>query len=459
MAENATLPADGLLVSTDELATLNGQAAPAGLQVQRAKMGFGPDGELKDVSEDDPLPVALQGTVPISASSLPLPAGAATDIGLAAIVAAINANGGGGGGSVAVSNFPATQAISAAALPLPAGAATAAGVAAIVTALGTPAQAGATQPISAAALPLPAGAATAAGVAAVVTALGTPLQAGGTVALDAPTLAALENVTATISGPVALDSATLAALENVNATVSGTVGLDGPALAALENTGVTLEALVFPASTNNSSVDQLQPNATFVGVIETVQNLQAAQVQVVCDQPYTLVINQYIDAAGLELTESTTFRRAANQPLCLNVLLPGNFFNLALTNNGIQETEALHIDVTFGIMDTLPKTLGQKTRDESMAVALSSDDVDLLNDIRNALAPLMSARGVDGALRITALGGTLAISSLPTLGTVTTVATVSNVANQTSMGAFQANPQIPALMNLAAASNIDRMVG
>ena len=166
-----------------------------------------------------------------------------------------------------------------------------------------------------------------------------------------------------------------------------------------------------------------------------------------------------IDAAGLELTESTTFRRAANQPLCLNVLLPGNFFNLALTNNGIQETEALHIDVTFGIMDTLPKTLGQKTRDESMAVALSSDDVDLLNDIRNALAPLMSARGIDGALRITALGGTVAISSLPTLATVTTVATVSNVANQTAMGAFQANPQIPALMNLAAASNIDRMVG
>lgn len=184
--------------------------------------------------------------------------------------------------------------------------------------------------------------------------------------------------------------------------------------------------------------------------------------QVVCDQPYTLVINQYIDAAGLELTESTTFRRAANQPLCLNVLLPGNFFNLALTNNGIQETEALHIDVTFGIMDTLPKTLGQKVRDESMAVTLSVDDVDLLNDIRNALAPLMSARGLDGALRIFALGGSMGISSLPTLANVTTVATVTTVGtvgNQTAMGSFQANPQIPALMNLAAASNIDRMVG
>lgn len=50
----------------------------------------------------------------------------------------IGAGGGGEGGasSVAVSNFPDTQPVSAAALPLPAGAATATGVAAVATNVG-----------------------------------------------------------------------------------------------------------------------------------------------------------------------------------------------------------------------------------------------------------------------------------------------------------------------------------
>ena len=92
-------------------------------------------------------------------------------------------------GSVSISNLPATQPISASSLPLPAGAATASGVQAVVAALGNPLQSGgsvavtalpalpagsnaigavsvsnlpATQPVSAAALPLPSGAATSA---------------------------------------------------------------------------------------------------------------------------------------------------------------------------------------------------------------------------------------------------------------------------------------------------------
>lgn len=209
-----------------------------------------------------------------------------------------------------------------------------------------------------------------------------------------------------------------------------------------------LRSLYYPASTGNNTTAQLAANAKFTGTIETLQNLQAAQIQVVCDQPYTLTINQYIDAAGTKLTESTTLTRLANQPLCQNVLLPGNYFNVVLTNLGIADTTALQIDTTFGIMDTLPKTLGQKARDESMAVTLSVDDLEMLSDIHQALAPLMSARGTDGALRINALGGTLG-----------TVASVTALANQTAMGGMQAGPHIPSLMNLAAQANIANMIG
>lgn len=59
MADNTTLNpgTGGDLVSTDELSTINGSVAPAGLKVQRVKAGFGVDGSLTDVSSADPLPV------------------------------------------------------------------------------------------------------------------------------------------------------------------------------------------------------------------------------------------------------------------------------------------------------------------------------------------------------------------------------------------------------------------
>jgi hypothetical protein len=177
-------------------------------------------------------------------------------------------------GAVRTDASATTQPISAASLPLPAGAATAAGVAAINTTLGTPMQATGgtvtanagtnlntsalaletggnlaqiktntaitpagttassgqgiqgmtggipvpvagtffqtTQPVSAASLPLPSGAATAAGVAAINTTLGTPMQAtGGTVGIAAGT-----NAIGSIIGRTTMATATPAVTSN-----------------------------------------------------------------------------------------------------------------------------------------------------------------------------------------------------------------------------------------------------
>ena len=57
MVDTVTLPT-GEKILTDELTTLNGSAAPEASQVQRAKMGFGADGDFKDVSASEPLPVS-----------------------------------------------------------------------------------------------------------------------------------------------------------------------------------------------------------------------------------------------------------------------------------------------------------------------------------------------------------------------------------------------------------------
>jgi hypothetical protein len=201
LADNIRLPVgteDGSILSTDDLG--------GGIHVQRTKIQFGSDGSATDVSTAAPLPVsdaggsltvdgtvsvtgvataanqttelahlaaietAVEGTLAVSAASLPLPSGAATSAAqttqtahLAAIETAVEG----------------TLAVSAASLPLPSGAATAAKQPALGIA-GTPSSdvltvqghasgtalkvdgSAVTQPVSAASLPLPSGASTSA---------------------------------------------------------------------------------------------------------------------------------------------------------------------------------------------------------------------------------------------------------------------------------------------------------
>jgi hypothetical protein len=51
----------GDVLTTDELVTLNGAAAPSGHKAARTKVGFGSDGDYRDVDETYRLPVALPG--------------------------------------------------------------------------------------------------------------------------------------------------------------------------------------------------------------------------------------------------------------------------------------------------------------------------------------------------------------------------------------------------------------
>lgn len=63
MADNTTLNTGtgGDLIASDELTTINGAAATAGLKVQRTKVGFGVDGTFTDASESSPMPMAAYG--------------------------------------------------------------------------------------------------------------------------------------------------------------------------------------------------------------------------------------------------------------------------------------------------------------------------------------------------------------------------------------------------------------
>jgi len=165
-------------------------------------------------------------------------------------------------------------------------------------------------------------------------------------------------------------------MSNYNATNDGLEGVSGMTLTDIYNAlglllsgtnvtvtnfpssqNVTLGALNYPFSVNNSSSVQLSPNQSFTGIIESILSLQAAQVEIVCDQPYIVTINQYIDIAGTQLTDSSIFIRSANQPVCENITLPGNYFNVIVKNTGGSPTTTFTLNTTFGIMDTLPSSL------------------------------------------------------------------------------------------------------
>lgn len=227
-------------------------------------------------------------------------------------------------------------------------------------------------PVQASALPLPTGASTEATLAALnviaaaiqsaadaingkVTAVNTAAIAG-TVALDAPTLAALENITASTGGLT--DAQLRAAALPVSFSWAG---LTDAQLRA-SNLPITLAALTYPASTNNSSTTQLTAGASFTGAIETIQNQQAAQISIVCDKAYTVQIQQFIDAAGTQPLPVDTFTRAAGVPLNENVTLPGDYFRLVVTNTSGSTTTTLNISTTFGIMNTQPRALTNEGR-------------------------------------------------------------------------------------------------
>ena len=128
-------------------------------------------------------------------------------------------------------------------------------------------------------------------------------------------------------------------------------------IATVANNGlyVNLNGQVFPSSTGQNSTTQLAASATFTGTIETILNHTSAQIEVTSDQPFTLSIDQFIDAGGTRLSSTDTYTRAAGVPFNENITLPGNYFRIRVQNTGASTTTTFQSDVTFGIMQTTPR--------------------------------------------------------------------------------------------------------
>jgi len=249
-------------------------------------------------------------------------------------------------------------------------------------------------------------------------------------------------------------------MSNYNATNDSLEGVSGMTLTDIYNalglllsgTNVTVTnlpssqnvnviSLYYPSSISNNTNIQLAPGATFTGGIETILNLQAAQVQIVCDQPYIVSINQYIDQLGTQPTNFSVFTRVAGQTLCENITLPGNYFNITVKNIGSSPTTTFALNTTFGIMDTLPYAL---SNNGNLTVAVQevggnvipavgipvfdtslNDALTLIRRLVKLCEPLSNI-DAGGRQRVTVDSAIATVTGVTTVGTVTTVAGITN---------------------------------
>lgn len=122
--------------------------------------------------------------------------------------------------------------------------------------------------------------------------------------------------------------------------------------AGLNAMNVAFTGTNYISSVNNSSVAQLASNATFTGALDNTFNQQAVSILVTSDQPGTLTIKQYSDAAGTRAVPDIVINHATGG-ISRSITLNGNYFRITYKNTGFATTTSLKIDVAFG---TIPAT-------------------------------------------------------------------------------------------------------
>lgn len=110
----------------------------------------------------------------------------------------------------------------------------------------------------------------------------------------------------------------------------------------------------FVFSTVNSTVVQLASGATFPGAVEAVVDQPAYSILMTSDQPGTLTVFQYIDAAGTQLAGSIAYPITAGVGFARSGTMNGNYLKVTFQNTGGSATTTLRIDTAFG--NILPAT-------------------------------------------------------------------------------------------------------
>ena len=313
-------------------------------------------------------------TQPISAVSLPLPTGAALDshltnvqsaVGTAATTA-VTIQGSSTGsavpisGSISISNFPSEQNVNVNQIG---GSALAIG-----------------QQLSAASIPV-------------------VLPAAQITSLTPPTTVTVTQATGTnlhtVVDSSALPTGAATALNQTGGSQkTQVVDGSGNVINSLSdgNGGFAIEvaqaATSFQLSTGNSSVAQLAAGATFTGTIDAIINQQSYSILLTSDQPGTLTIKQFIDAAGAHLAQSIVYSISAGVGFSRSGIMNGNYAQLIFHNTGASTTTTFDLNTYYGTIPASTQlnnapisinevngtalSLGQTTAANSIPVVLAS---------------------------------------------------------------------------------------
>jgi len=128
----------------------------------------------------------------------------------------------------------------------------------------------------------------------------------------------------------------------------------GASIVASGGVYVNTNKTIYTASAGNSTTAQLASLATFTGTVDDVLSTTHIQLQIVCDQKYTVTIFQYSDSGGTKLINTKIFRRQANEPVSETVMLASDYYKTSIRNDGASATTTLSSATTLGNLPVTP---------------------------------------------------------------------------------------------------------
>jgi hypothetical protein len=170
---------------------------------------------------------------------------------------------------------------------------------------------------------------------------------------------------------------------------SGTITISFSASTGSSTARTSMQQSVI-ASTVNFTTTNLTAGTSFTGVAETSLGVAGIQVTHKADQPCTLQIQQSLDGTNWDIADSYTV--AANTGDGRTIQAVANYARLIVTNTGSSTTTYIRSGVAYcPVVEAVPRTLGQKTMSQSLAVTLASDQSSLnTKDLRASTATVTS---------------------------------------------------------------------
>jgi hypothetical protein len=203
--------------------------------------------------------------------------------------------------------------------------------------------------------------------------------------------------------------------------------------------GTIIRGVSFTTDANNSSTAQLASGAVFLGSITTVSTTSPQlQFTVSSDQPLTLQVIQYNDAAGTKILQTFPIEVPKSVGFKYNVNLEGNFYRVRVKNVGIATTTLLDISCTIGYMPVGSPGVGNVVNGSESAVPVrQTPSITFDPSFANVLASTWDATYWTQVI----VGSGQAISQSAGNGVITTGTTVNAEtilrSNQTFTGSFR----------------------